>query len=475
VPDSAYDQIPYQTAVRFETHPDRLSAVARLFGLNAAPVDRCRYLEIGCGNASNIAALAYLLPQSRFVGVDLAEVPIAAGERMRDALSLANLTLRAGDLREIGEECGEFDYIVAHGVYSWAPADVRDGLLRVCRQRLAPNGVAFVSYNTLPGRHVRQFLRDFMLFHTRGMEDSSQRLEQARWSLQFLAASPRLPDVWRPLVESEVKTLLKLEDGWLFHDDLAGVNQPVYFRDFAAHAGRHGLQYLGDADPPEMFDPQGLLQAVPGDVLDREQYMDFLKARRFRQTLLCHESRILNRQAFENCVDQFLFSSLSRTVEDGKIEGLRGVRIAPLRDAVRNVAAALSEVYPLPLTFAELIPYAGGEAALRDILTGMVLGGFADFHVYEFPCQETVSSKPAASRLARYQAAQSCRVANACLRLVELDEVARHLVQLLDGSRTHRQIAEDLARTPGAPSMEQIGQHLPASLEWLAHAALLEG
>jgi methyltransferase-like protein/protein-L-isoaspartate O-methyltransferase len=477
MPESPYDEVLYETTVRFEMHPDRLATVARLAGLDAAPVERCRYLEIGCGNASNVAALAYLLPQSRFVGVDLAEVPIAAGQQMRAALALDNLTLRAGDLRDIGEEWGEFDYIAAHGVYSWVPAEVRDALLRVCRERLAPNGVAFISYNALPGRHVRRFLRDFMRFHTRGIQDSGQRLEQARWSLQFLAASPRLPDVWRPLMENEVKTLLKLEDGWLYHDDLAEINHPVYFRDFAEHAGRHALQYLGEADPPEMFDPQGLLQAVPvdpGDPLVREQYMDYLKARRFRQTLLCHASRTLQRRPLQDCLDQFLFSSLCRTVEDGKIEGMRGVRIAPLHDAVRNVAAALGEVYPLPLTFAELIPYAGAEAALRDILTGMAIGGFADFHVYEFPCQETVSSQPAASRLARYQAAQSRRVANACFRVVELDEVARHLVQLLDGSRTHRRIAEDLAQIPSAPSMEQIERHLPASLEWLAHAVLLE-
>lgn len=472
--ESPYNEVLYETLARFETHPDRLATVARLAGLDAAPVERCRYLEIGCGNASNVAALAYLLPRSRFVGVDLAEVPIAAGEQMRAALALDNLTLHARDLRDIGEEWGEFDYIVAHGVYSWVPAEVRDALLRVCRERLAPNGVAFISYNALPGRHIRQFLRDFMQFHARDIHDSGQRLEQARWSLQFLAASPRLPDAWRPLIENEVKTVLKLKDGWLFHDDLAESNEPVYFRDFAEHAGRHALQYLGEADPPEMFDPQGLLRTLPGDLLDREQYMDYLKARLFRQTLLCHASRTLQRRPIEDCVDQFLFSSLCRTVEDGQIEGMRGVRIAPLHDAVRNVASALGEVYPLPLTFAELIPYAGGEAALRDILTGMVVGGFADFHVYEFPCQETVSSTPVASRLARRQAAQSRRVVSTCFRVVELDEIARLLVQLLDGSRTHPRIAEDLARIPGAPSMEQIEQHLPGSLEWLAHAALLE-
>jgi tRNA G46 methylase TrmB len=94
VPQSTYNQILYETVARFAMHPDRMAAVARLFGMHSAPVDGCRYLEIGCGNGSHIVGLAYHLPQSRFVGVDLAEVPIAAGERMRAALDIGNLTLR---------------------------------------------------------------------------------------------------------------------------------------------------------------------------------------------------------------------------------------------------------------------------------------------------------------------------------------------------------------------------------------------
>lgn len=474
MPQNSYNEILYETSARFSTHPDRLAAVARLFGMDSAPVHSCRYLEIGCGNGSHIVSMAYYLPESRFVGVDLAEVPIATGERMRAALEIANLTLRMGDLCDIGQEWGEFDYIAAHGVYSWVPAEVRDALLRVCKERLARNGVAFISYNTLPGCHIRQFLREVMLFHTRDIQDSGERLQQARWSLQFVASSPWLPEVWRPLLESDISTLLKLEDAWLFHDDLSPDNAAVYFHEFVEHAGRHGLQYLGDADPHEMFDPQGLLKPVSGGVIEREQYMDFLKARRFRQTLLCHQDQKLEHRPLEDCMDRFLFSSLYKTGKDGKIEGLRGVRITPIHDAVHRVAEALGKVYPLPLTFAELIPYAGSEAALRDILTGMVLSGFADFHVYHFPCQHVVSPKPAASRLARYQAIDSPRVANARFRVLALDETSRQLLLLLDGTRTHCEIAEDLARASNAPSLEEIEQHLRSHLEWMARATLLE-
>src|SRR5690348_3889512 len=50
VPASAYDDVPYPTFPRIETHPDRLAAVATLFGMTPAPVRNCRVLEIGCGD-----------------------------------------------------------------------------------------------------------------------------------------------------------------------------------------------------------------------------------------------------------------------------------------------------------------------------------------------------------------------------------------------------------------------------------------
>jgi SAM-dependent methyltransferase len=479
VPASSYNQIPYQSPVKSEIHPARLAAVGRLCGMQPAPVDACRYLEIGCGDAGNLIGIAYYLPKSQFVGVDLAEVPIAAGEQMRSALAIDNLTLRAADLRDISAggnfDYAEFDYIVAHGVYSWVPAEVRDALLRVCRERLAPHGIAFISYNTLPGRFIRQYLRDLMRFHTRGIEDPSARLRQARWSVQYLADSSAIPQPWRPLLESEIAGLLQQPDWWLIHDDFGEINHPVYFHQFVDHAARHGLQYLGDADPACLFDPHGRLKPLSGSLVERQQYLDFLQARRFRQTLLCHQGEPLLRAPLAECLDRFLFSAPSHPASDGTIEGLRGMRIQPADDAVRHVAAALAETYPLPLTFEELVPYAAGEAALRDILAGMVTSGFADFHVYPFACQEQVLPKPAASRLARYQAAAGSRqVTNACGHVVALDEIAGRLLPLLDGTRTHRQIARDLARTPGTPPLKEIARHLAASLEWLARVALLE-
>ena len=455
--DNPYDQVAYRTFPRRQTHPDRLAAIARFFGMNPAPPAACRVLEIGCGNGGNLIPLAYYLPQSRFTGIDLAAAPIAEARAMAGDLALSNIELGVADLRDLAVDQGDFDYIFAHGLYSWIPAEVRDRLLAVCRQLLAPEGVAFVSYNVYPGRYPRQMIREILLYHTRALADPAKRIGEAR---RLLAQ----------LDHPEAKPLLEQGDDSLFHDDLAPINDPVWFREFAAHAQRHGLQYLGEADSPNTFD----LATAPveaGELIEREQYVDFLKLRPFRQTLLCRAEIALDRATGAARMDEFLFSEnkRARRIRDHKREGIFDDR------AVEAVAQALHDTAPLPARFEELIAYAGNGDSLGKILFALLTAGCVNLHIHDFPCQETVAEKPRASRLARYQAAGGCRVTNACHIPVELDPIACHLVRLLDGKRTHAHIARKLAAIECAPSLEEVRRHLPNSLVWLARMALLEG
>ena len=154
--------------------------MARLFGMKPAPVTACRVLELGCGDGANLIPQAYYLPESRFTRRRSGSRPIAAGDAMAAELGLSNIESAPGGSARSRPGEGEFDYIFAHGLYSWIPADVRDRLLAVCRERLAPQGVAFVSYNVYPGRYPRQMIREILLYHTRAIEDPAQRIAEAR-------------------------------------------------------------------------------------------------------------------------------------------------------------------------------------------------------------------------------------------------------------------------------------------------------
>jgi SAM-dependent methyltransferase len=388
-----YDVVAYRTFPRRQTHPDRLAAVATLFGMTPAPVTRCRVLEIGCGSGGNLIPLAYHLSESQFVGVDLARTAIAAARKTARDLKLRNVELRAADLRSLGGGDGKFDYILAHGVYSWVPQDVRDALLDVCRARLAPHGVAYVSYNAFPGRYERHALRQMLLWSTRGIADPRRRIAAAR----------------------KFRETESLPDDLLFHDVMAEVSDPSWFHEFVEHAARHRLQFLGEADPHEMFDLRGCLLDVDG-----EQREDWRKQRSFRQTLLCLSEVTLRRRVNAARMDRFLFS-----------ENPHGHRVS----GGEAVAQALHDAAPLPVEFDELIPYAGGRRALREILFGLLRAGCVDLHVHDFPCEESAGERPRASVLARYQAVSRDVVTNACHVLVRLDARTRRVLPGLNGTR----------------------------------------
>src|SRR5271163_1805127 len=159
----AYDRVAYPCFAYPDTHPDRLAVMAMLHGLEPAPVERCRVLEIGCNEAANLIPMAYAIPGSEFVGFDLAGLPIARGQERIRELGLSNIHIFQADLVDVDERLGQFDYIIAHGIYAWVPEPVRDRLLALCHALLAPEGVAFVSYNALPGGHVRNLVREILL------------------------------------------------------------------------------------------------------------------------------------------------------------------------------------------------------------------------------------------------------------------------------------------------------------------------
>jgi hypothetical protein len=162
---------------------------------------------------------------------------------------------------------------------------------------LAPQGVAFVSYNALPGARLRTMLREMALLHAGEEAGVSERIDRARELYDFLApwAEDR-PDAYGAVLATELERLRRLPKPVLAHDDLGGRYDPVWLRDVVAHASRHGLRYLADAEPAELLadrQPPGVdeqLDAMAaGDRVVWEQYADLLAGRAFRQTLLCRE------------------------------------------------------------------------------------------------------------------------------------------------------------------------------------------
>src|SRR6266404_2700024 len=114
VQPDAYDEIAYPTRAYEQTHPDRLATLATLFGMQPRDVERCRVLELGCGEGGNLFPLAFEFPDSKFVGVDRAQLPIAKAQQTIIDLGLENIEMRRADLMDVSSDLGQFDYIISH-------------------------------------------------------------------------------------------------------------------------------------------------------------------------------------------------------------------------------------------------------------------------------------------------------------------------------------------------------------------------
>src|ERR1700712_671865 len=184
---AAYDATPYTSNSFPQSAPGQLAAVAHLFGLEPPKVSTARVLEIGCAAGGNLIPFAAGHPRARVVGIDLSSVQIDDGRARVQALGIDNVELLAGDIARMDlAALGLFDFVIAHGVYSWVPAEVQDALLSAFRRCLAPDGIGYCSYNVYPGWKSKEILRDAMLLARGASTSPDDKARDARGMVDFL-------------------------------------------------------------------------------------------------------------------------------------------------------------------------------------------------------------------------------------------------------------------------------------------------
>src|SRR3954454_1968018 len=347
---TAYDEIPYANLPFTQALPRGHATIAMLHGLTPPDPRAARVLELGCGAGAHLVGVAAAHPDVRAVGVDLAPTAIETAATDAAAAGLENVRFDVADVLELtGRALGEFDYVIVHGLYAWAAEPLREAVLEACRAHLAPDGIAYLSYNAHPGGHLREMLREMAQFHARGITDARAQAERARGLFALLdrfgEAGGRT--FFAGVLGEEVHALSEAPEPSLVHDLLAATFVPVWFADFAAAAGRHGLAYVGDAipgasrqapwsDAVEAF----VAESAGDDRIAREQYFDLFVLRRFRHSLVCHEAQAPAPRVDPAAVPRLLVSPYGDAPEvpepvGAALEGagpLRPVPFAELRD-----------------------------------------------------------------------------------------------------------------------------------------------
>ena len=467
-----YDEVHYPSRPFANTHPDRLHTIGKLYGMHPAPAGNCRVLELGCGAGGNLVPMAAYCPDCTFVGYDLSGDAIKEASARVDELKLGNITLHQGDICSIPSEIGPFDYIICHGVYSWVPPRVRQAIFEVIREHLAPQGLAFVSYNTLPGWHLRNAARTIFRCHGEQFDDPIERVKQGRALLNFIGDSYQDEEgLWGRVMGYGVHITEPSNDEYLYHDFFAPVNEPVLFRDFLRRARVFDLDYVGDAEFGKMKTltllPEPLkemLDRLGSDVERNEQYLDLFWGTSFRRSLLCRRGVLLNREFSGEELEGFNVRMVG-ACEEGSVDLARAAPVhfmskedqlviveSPLSQAALFIVA---DARPRALPFGEVVRRAhqlvdepmtpASHRKLGQMLLMSFSAGLVDLHTRHIPCANALSPKPHTHDFVRLDCRTDVEyVTNPYHEIVGMDGFTREMLRLADGTRSHEQLADDL-------------------------------
>ncbi len=461
-----YDQVPYLSHPFPLTQPARLAAIATLFGLQPPPVPTARILEIGCAAGGNIIPLAARFPDAKCLGIDLSGVQIAQAHRRLANLGLTNIELRRQSVTELGPGDGPFDYVICHGVYSWVPAEVRTAILRVCAERLTDNGVAIVSYNVMPGWHMKRVVRDSMIAHAAHIPDPTRKIAEARWFLEFLKDHAPKDTPYTTALRDEAAFLANQRDDYVLHEFLEEENSPCTVTEFVTDAEKLGLGYLADSELQTMIaETYGhniavTLRWISGNrLLPLEQYIDILTGRTFRQSVLvkaaaaARADRALEPARLRPLHVTARLTAESDVGEDGTrtFRDNKGRTLGTRNAAVGTAIELLAARYPATATPDELVAAAtrwtaapDAEAALvMDALFRLMNAGMLDYYSEPVHVGDAVGGRPQAIAIARHDAASgSASTVNLRHEGIGIDPVARILLPLLDGTRDYEALCE---------------------------------
>jgi methyltransferase-like protein/SAM-dependent methyltransferase len=497
-----YDAAPYDSHAYPQSAPGQLAAIAYLFGLDSPNVSNARVLEIGCAAGGNLIPFAALHPQARVVGVDLSHVQIDEGRRRVQALGLGNLELLPGDIARMDlAALGQFDFIICHGVYSWVPEKVREAILCAFRELLAPEGVAYISYNVYPGWKAKEIVRDAMLLFGGGEGTPEEKVRYARGTIDFLEEVAPADSVLARALADYQAVAGNAGDYYLLHEELETVNAPCYFLEMVDRARAHGLAYLAEARPQVMFVgnygskvAETLLRECGHTQVLVEQCLDFIVNRTFRQSLLVHAERApqIRYQLDRSRYGRLHFAARVPPADgETRMDDSRqqygepgGATLFTHDPGIKAALDALNARWPWTLSRQELLDdvqarlgsagieaTANSKARIDDLLEVLILQGQVRYRldpVLPEPASTPHRLDEAARRMAELTRGDTeAFTFNLWHETLPLSPVDRHLLPLLDGTRDRGALAEAMlaiARQQQMP-LERNGKRVSGAAE----------
>lgn len=466
-----YDTIPYESTPIADAHPYKLAALGHLLKLTPPPPATSRILELGCAEGGTLIPLARLFPDAQLLGLELSAVQTNTGNTLINTLGLRNVRIQCADILDVGSELGQFDYIIAHGVYSWVPAEVQTKMLALCRDLLTPQGLAYISYNVNPGWRLRGALRDMFAYHLRNETAPQKKLAGAYQFIELLEKGlGESPTLMATYLRQELGHLRKARAAYLYHEYLEAVNEPILFTEFLTRLEQHTLRYVCDTELFTLFassygaSGEAMLEQF-ADMETIEQYADFLQMRTFRQSVICHASQIPDYEIDLQALDQLAaYSNLSaptppslRRVCADNFSTVLGKTLPVNHPLTKASLLHLASVYPDAVALPELLAIAqdtlkknptdklaGESNTWRGEMFNLFANSLIGFTTEPRHFPTTLASFTA-TPFAHLQAQRSDGfVSTIWSETLALDAFSARLIQLLDGSADKTQLTTQL-------------------------------
>ncbi len=470
---SAYVAVPYPGNLIPQSVPTHVALCASWHTCERSGIKQFRLAELGCGDGANLLAIAYYNSGATFIGIDSCSTELAVAHKAAECIGLHNVQFVASDVCDLDPaEFAPFDYVIAHGLYSWVPEGARDAILNFCRYALAPSGLAYISYNAQPGWATRRLVRETLLrarsVREAPIEEKAHRaIELAAHLLEDLPSRDYAHAV---LLAGELERVRNGQPGYVYHEYLAEVNDGFWLGEFVERARRHGLDYVCDAQfgrwegwvNPAL---RASLAQRSLDQVEQEETADLLGDRYFRASILCRADAVRTPTSGDELWQQVHIATSLGGMSDqfdlaeGVVErfaGTGGTEITLQAAITKAAIVSLCAQWPRGSTLQQIHERAGqllqqygfpvpdnSELQLRDDLTTLFEAGQIDLRLHEPEYETSVPANPEAHALARFEAGHRNALSTPFHLPIPFEPAAMALIRELDGRRSQADLGRD--------------------------------
>lgn len=452
---SSYKELFYPHDSYLATDIGYIAARAQLLGYKAPPLANSYVLELGCASGANTLAQALKYPDTNFIGVDLCKEQIEQAQLDAKRLAIKNIEFICASFSDLIFE-QKFSYIIAHGLYSWIAPNLAPILLECTHNYLTTAGIAYISFNSLPGWYAQKGWRDLLLMHTEKDRQAQSKLSSARNLLDLYANHATTGNFYRQRLMHEWEILQHLPDGYLYHDHLEVFNTPYYIKDFIEAVELTNLHYLGDINSENIGQldkpAQEFIKSIESEKL-KLQYLDHFTARNFRQSLVARRARIkdFNPQLILNRFSYKLRWQLATTVGKYEAQALAMLELSfndgekfqqiIIKDAAQVAIIKQFIINPSTLIAGEKFQFSA--QALLDLLELGIINAYS-LTPKMLLASGKIANKPHVWQGARYFAKHYPQFPNLFLENVSLDKIATYLLLCCDGTYAISQLEQKL-------------------------------